>query len=96
VLHADLPEIRRADLVLAIHALARHAGVVLAPDRERQGTNALGLRPAGDFQYCFGPRSFGRHLAEAKRRKRRVRVLERAGLARDVDTPAHYLALERT
>ena len=95
VLHADLPELQRNDLLAAMHALARHRGAVVAPDRDRAGTNALALRPAGRFQFRFGPQSFARHLAEARACKLRVRVLERAGLARDVDTPAHYEALVR-
>jgi 2-phospho-L-lactate guanylyltransferase len=95
VVHADLPQLEKGDLLAAVHALARHRGAVLAPDRHRTGTNALALRSESGFRFRFGPGSFARHLAEARRRKLRVRVLVRSGLSRDVDTPEHYRALQR-
>jgi 2-phospho-L-lactate guanylyltransferase len=90
VLHADLPEIESSELRGLLRSLARHRGVVIAPDRDREGTNALGLRPPGKFTYRFGAGSFDKHRAEARRRRRRVRVIESPGLARDVDTPEQY------
>jgi 2-phospho-L-lactate guanylyltransferase len=95
VVHADLPQLEKGDLLAAMRALARHRGAVLAPDRHRTGTNALALRSRARFRFRFGPGSFARHLAEARRQKLRVRVLERAGLSRDVDTPEHYRAFQR-
>jgi 2-phospho-L-lactate/phosphoenolpyruvate guanylyltransferase len=95
VVHADLPRIEKADLFAAMRSLARHSGAVIAPDRNRTGTNALALRPALAFRFRFGPGSFSRHLAEARRLKLRVRVLERAGLESDVDTPEDYAAYVR-
>lgn len=95
VVHADLPEIRKNDLLRALQTLARHGGAMLAPDSKREGTNALALRTAAAFRFHFGPDSFAKHLAEARRRKLRVRVVQCAGLGRDVDTPEDYQALAR-
>jgi 2-phospho-L-lactate guanylyltransferase len=92
VIHADLPLLTRQDMRCMISAL-RDGGLVLAPDRDDSGTNALGLRGPRPFRFRFGPGSFARHLAEARRRRLRVRVVRRAGLAFDVDTPADYRRL---
>ena len=71
----------------------RDGGVVLAPDRESSGTNALGVAASQRFRFSFGPDSFAKHLAEARRRRMRVLVLHSAGLAFDVDTPEDYRTL---
>ncbi|MSQ72591.1 MAG: 2-phospho-L-lactate guanylyltransferase [Betaproteobacteria bacterium] len=94
VLHADLPQLSSRDVVCLLHALARQSGVVLAPDRDCEGTNALALRPAGRFEFHFGTGSFKKHSSSARRMHIRTRVLKRPGLAADVDTPEHYEALE--
>jgi 2-phospho-L-lactate guanylyltransferase len=93
VLHADLPRLGRAELARLVLALVRHPGVALAPDRAREGTNALGLRAARAFRYRFGRDSFRRHRAECRSRRLRARVLELPGIAGDVDTPEQYRAL---
>jgi 2-phospho-L-lactate guanylyltransferase len=93
VLHADLPRLARGELARLVRALVRHRGAVLAPDRDREGTNALGLRSARAFRYRFGADSFRRHRAECRGAKLRARVLDLPGIAGDVDTPAHYRAL---
>ena len=92
VLHGDLPRLEPQEIARVIEAL-RHGGVVLAPDRESSGTNALGVGASQRFRFRFGPDSFAKHLAEARRRRLRVRVLHSAGLACDVDTPDDYRAL---
>ncbi len=60
---------------------------VIAPDRRREGTNALLLRPPGALAYHFGPDSFARHCQEARQRGLRLEVCERPGLALDIDLP---------
>jgi 2-phospho-L-lactate/phosphoenolpyruvate guanylyltransferase len=92
VVHGDLPQLRRHELGDMVRALARHRGVVIAPDRDREGTNALALRPPYGFSYRFGLNSFRRHSAEARRTRRRARVLYSRGLAHDVDVPEHLSA----
>lgn len=91
VLHADLPQLSLKDVACLMSALARHRGVALAPDRGLTGTNALALRPAGKFQFHFGPGSFDKHCAEARQLRARIRVILRPGLAADVDTPKDYV-----
>jgi 2-phospho-L-lactate guanylyltransferase len=82
VAHADLP--RADDLTVAIG----DAGVVLVPDRHRDGTNVLSLPTSSGFAFHYGPGSFELHRAEAARLGLDVVVLEPADLTWDVDTPA--------
>jgi 2-phospho-L-lactate guanylyltransferase len=93
VLHGDLALLRRREVAFMVEALARHGGVVIAPDRRNAGTNALGVGASQRFRFRFGPGSYVKHLAEARRRRARVRVVRSAGLAQDVDTPRDYRAL---
>jgi len=93
VLHADLPQLSLMDVACMTSALVRHRGVALAPDRSLTGTNALALRPPRKFRFHFGPGSFGRHRSEARGMRSRIRIVMRAGLAADVDTPEDFRAL---
>ena len=93
VVHADLPELQASELARLISALARHDGVALAPDRDRDGTNAIAVRSSRPFRYRFGPSSFRRHLAESRRLRLRPRALTLPGVSRDVDSPGQYQAL---
>jgi len=90
VLHADLPGLKLQEVAGLVRGIARHAGVVLAPDPLREGSNALGMRPAGKIRYCFGPGSFAKHLAQARQARVQLRVVSSPGLAQDVDTPDNY------
>lgn len=84
-LSSDLPFLTADDLRAM---LERPEAVVIATDRARQGTNALLLRPPLAIPYRYGTDSLARHLAEAEKAGLTASVVERAGLARDIDTPA--------
>jgi 2-phospho-L-lactate guanylyltransferase len=66
--------------------------VLLAPDRERLGTNGLRLVPPHAIALRFGEDSFSLHQAEARRANRsfEVRVVE--GLRFDLDQPEDVVA----
>lgn len=61
--------------------------VVVAPDRHRQGTNALLVCPVGLIKYDFGPNSFTRHCELARQAGAHLEVCELPSLALDVDLP---------
>jgi len=89
VLPADLPHLTPADLrQLANLAGASPRAVVLAPDAEETGTNALLLRPPDLIAPAFGPDSFRRHLALARQAGVEPSIYRSAGVAWDVDWPA--------
>jgi 2-phospho-L-lactate guanylyltransferase len=88
VVMADLPLVAARHLDAVTAALAG-ADLVLAPDRDRLGTNALALRLPASLPTRFGHRdSFCRHLLAAAADDLRVAVVRAHGLAFDLDTPA--------
>jgi 2-phospho-L-lactate guanylyltransferase len=86
IVPSDLPLIDRADLRALLMA-ARTAPVVIAPDRERTGTNALLLVPPVALAPRFGELSFDRHRRLATEAGLAHTVVERPGLALDLDRP---------
>lgn len=84
VVATDLPLLGEADLAaLALHDCA------IAPDRHGRGTNALLWPPALAFQ--FGENSFERHCAIAASGGYDAQIVNRPGLAHDVDLPVDLL-----
>ena len=80
VAHADLPHAR--DL--------RHvdgAAVAIVPDRHGDGSNVLSVPTGAGFRFAYGPGSFARHQAEARRLGLGFEVVDDPDLAWDVDGP---------
>jgi 2-phospho-L-lactate/phosphoenolpyruvate guanylyltransferase len=87
IVMADLPQLQARDLAELLAAL-RDSAVVIAPDAQRRGTSALGLRLDVGFRTAFGhPDSLQRHLREATRTAGAARVIYNPRLAFDLDTP---------
>lgn len=87
VLPADLPLIC-ADDISGIIALGRYSpAMVIATDRNHDGTNALLLRPPGIINYAYGPGSFYRHLEMAEEVGADVREYHSPRLMLDIDVP---------
>jgi 2-phospho-L-lactate/phosphoenolpyruvate guanylyltransferase len=66
---------------------------VVAASRDRQGTNALLLRPPDVIAPAFGPPSVVRHFAAGRAAGALARLVTRLGLSHDVDTPADLASL---
>ncbi|HMS46701.1 2-phospho-L-lactate guanylyltransferase [Candidatus Neomicrothrix sp.] len=79
IAHADLPF--AADLP----SLVRPGRAVLVPDRHRDGTNVMCLPTSVGFRPAYGPRSYARHRAEARRLGLGVDSIDVPTLAWDVD-----------
>jgi 2-phospho-L-lactate guanylyltransferase len=93
LLPADLPFVT-VDDVEALLAAARDHDAVIAPDTRHSGTNALLLRPPQLIAPRFGEQSFTVHVQALRcSTTASVRIVERPGLAHDVDVPADLLAL---
>lgn len=86
IVPSDLPTIAGADLAAILDA-AVDAPVAIAPDSAAEGTNALLLQPPHALVPSFGVGSFARHRHLAEAAGLRVAVVERSGLALDLDTP---------
>ena len=82
VAHADLP------LATDVSWTARFPGVTLVPDRREDGTNVACVPTSAGFRFAYGPGSFARHQAEARRLGLDLRVVREPRLAWDVDVPA--------
>jgi 2-phospho-L-lactate/phosphoenolpyruvate guanylyltransferase len=81
VVHGDLP------MATGIGAIPAFDGVTLVPDRNENGTNLIRTSTTSGFRFSYGPGSFGRHLAEARRLGLATWVLRTPGLRFDVDVP---------
>jgi 2-phospho-L-lactate/phosphoenolpyruvate guanylyltransferase len=86
VLPADLPLLRRESVAMLLAAVTA-CGVVVAPDRHRQGTNALLITPPTLIPFRFGVNSFRRHLDAARAAGVHPVVVDTPDLAADVDLP---------
>ena len=95
VVAGDLPLLDESDID-AIVTASEEADVVIAPDRLRQGTNALLLRPADAIDFRFGELSFQRHLDQAGAAGLSTIKVSRPGLAFDVDFPQDWQDLLTT
>jgi 2-phospho-L-lactate guanylyltransferase (CobY/MobA/RfbA family) len=80
---------------LLAHTEAPGSLVVAAPADGRQGTNALYLRPPGDFTLHFGEASLPKFAEEARLRGRQFIVHDDPSLALDLDEPSDLAAWRR-
>lgn len=87
IVPADLPLITPEDVTEMLEYAHEPPVVVVAPDRRREGTNALLVCPVGLIEYDFGPDSFKRHCDRTKEIGARLEVVDLPSLALDVDSP---------
>jgi 2-phospho-L-lactate guanylyltransferase len=87
ILPADIPLLQPADLEGLIKLAQEPPVVVIVPDRRRDGTNALLVRPAGVIDYAFGPGSFQKHCNRAIKFCVRLEVYENPAIGLDLDLP---------
>jgi len=84
IAHADLPFAR------TLTPLARDVGrpiVGVVPCHRDDGTTVLSVPVDAPFRFAYGPGSFRRHAAEARRLGFGFRVVRDADLAFDLDVP---------
>jgi 2-phospho-L-lactate guanylyltransferase len=77
--------------VLAAHGAA--PAMTIVPSHDRRGSNCIAVSPSRLIPFGFGHDSFQPHLAAAKERGVEPRVIELAGIALDIDTPADLRTL---
>ena len=82
VAHGDLP---RAG---SLAPLGDWPGITLVPDRHNDGTNVIALPSECPFAFSYGRGSFTRHLEEAQRLRRSLRILRDPAFGLDIDIPA--------
>lgn len=87
IVPADLPLLTPEDVQMMLGYAKDPPVVVVAPDRHREGTNALIICPVGIIAYDFGPHSFQRHCDLAKKAGARLKIVDLPSFALDVDLP---------
>jgi 2-phospho-L-lactate/phosphoenolpyruvate guanylyltransferase len=87
VLPADLPLLSACVVQDFIKLVKRPPSVVIAPDRRRDGTNALFISPTNLISYHYGPGSFRKHCEVAYRAGADIEIVERQELELDLDLP---------
>jgi 2-phospho-L-lactate guanylyltransferase len=87
IVPADLPLITPDDVRVMLERAVDPPVVVVAPDRRRNGTNALLVCPTGLIEYEYGPGSFDRHCERARKAGARLEICELPSLALDMDLP---------
>jgi 2-phospho-L-lactate guanylyltransferase len=87
IIPSDLPMISKEDICAMLALVDDPPVVVVAPDRKREGTNALLVCPVGLIEYDYGPDSFERHCRRAREAGARLEICELPSLALDMDLP---------
>jgi 2-phospho-L-lactate guanylyltransferase len=87
IIPSDLPMISKEDVYAMLEMVKDPPAVVVAPDRKKQGTNALLVCPVGLIEYDYGPNSFERHCRRARESGARLEICELPSLALDMDVP---------
>jgi 2-phospho-L-lactate guanylyltransferase len=87
IIPSDLPMISKEDVSAMIGMVKGPPVVVVAPDRKREGTNALLVCPVGLIEYDYGPHSFERHCLRAQEVGARLEICDLPSLALDMDVP---------
>ena len=94
ILPLDLPLLISEDIdsILRIsHGMEKI--VVIAPDQEMRGTNALLVKPPGIMAYQFGLSSFQCHCQQFSDRNIKSRIYRSAGTGFDLDSPWQYQSI---
>jgi 2-phospho-L-lactate guanylyltransferase len=93
MLPVDLPLVESRD-ISELAALGEQNHVVITPDRDSVGTNALALHTDAALTFRFGVGSYRAHQAEAHRCGVRPLLHANARIAQDVDLPSDLSIVE--
>lgn len=88
ILPADLPFLKVTDLSAIAEMGLMNMSVVLAPDHQYDGTNAMLTRPTGLIGYQYGDGSFDLHRLAAEQIGATVKIYESETLNLDIDVPS--------
>jgi 2-phospho-L-lactate/phosphoenolpyruvate guanylyltransferase len=87
VIPADLPLLTATHISELLALRSKAPCVLIAPDRHKDGTNALFQDPAGMVEYAFGTGSFHAHCQRAQIAKANLIIHESPVIGLDLDTP---------
>lgn len=87
ILPADLPLIAVEDVHNIIDLAEGNESMVISTDRNKDGTNALFIRPPGLIEYAYGEGSYRRHAMMARDAGATVNIYESVRMLQDIDLP---------
>jgi 2-phospho-L-lactate guanylyltransferase len=87
VVPADVPLVTAGDVEAIVDAHGDAPSLTLVPACVDGGTNALACSPPAVVPFCYGERSFERHIAAARLCGIEPQTLDCEHLARDLDRP---------
>jgi len=95
VIPGDLPYLDHPSLQKIIDLASHPPLVVIVPDKNQDGTNAMLVSPTGAIPYCYGPDSFRKHKEAARLADIPTFTLDLASLAIDIDLPEDLLSIQQ-
>ena len=87
ILPADLPVLIKGDAQKIINSMNQPPEIIIAPDRYKQGTNAILVNPVNAIMYDFGINSFQKHIEQAERNNVKTNVIISDSIGFDLDLP---------
>jgi 2-phospho-L-lactate guanylyltransferase len=94
IIPADLPRLDADDLRRILVHRKQPPVVVIAPDRKKEGTNALLVCPPDLIDFSYGPGSFEKHCQAATEKDIRLEICDLASLELDLDEPEDLALIE--
>ncbi|MAT44511.1 MAG: 2-phospho-L-lactate guanylyltransferase [Anaerolineaceae bacterium] len=88
IMPMDIPFLSKEDIISLINNFHSSPGLVIAPDRHMNGTNAMLVSPPELIEFSFGPGSFERHIWQAQKKEARIEVVQMGSTGFDLDDPA--------
>ena len=87
ILQSDLPFITVREIQVMIKMGTDSKAMVIAPDRKKQGTNAIFYHSLDNVDFEFGPMSYEKHVKSANANGVTVCVFESDTFGLDIDLP---------
>lgn len=87
VLPADLPLIKTDHLREFLKYANKPPELIIAPDRRKDGTNALYINPEDLIDFYYGSGSFRMHVEAAKKKGASIKIVETEEFGLDLDLP---------
>lgn len=94
IVFADLPLIDANAIAELIAQSRLEVDLILAPDAQQQGTNALLYQGTKPLKLVYGASSFERFLEQAKIKHLKTHAFSHPALAHDLDTLEDWHALQ--
>jgi 2-phospho-L-lactate guanylyltransferase len=93
IIPSDLPLITIEELNNLFDIRVRQDGLIIVPDRKREGTNVLSVMPPDAISFQYGRDSFKKHINSARSVSIDVIIRESTSLGIDLDTEADMIEI---